>query len=222
MWVVLTDPAKKGGGWQAEDFFATGRDEIRDVLEKVKQAGIALKFGRALDFGCGLGRLSQPLGESFAVVNGVDVSASMIEKAKAFNRLPAKVFYHLNVRTDLNAFAADSYDFIYSNICLQHIPTQFQLSYIAGFMRLLRSGGAAYFQTIHAHGWRQWVPDVAVDSYRKIKYHGQPFIPMHGVSVKQVRATIAAGGGLLQKEISAPYGGFESRYGLDVYIVTKP
>jgi SAM-dependent methyltransferase len=202
-------------------FFATGRGEIREVLEKIKQAGIALKFNRALDFGCGLGRLSQPLGEAFVVVDGVDVSASMIEKAKAFNRLAAKVFYHLNVRTDLNNFTADSYDFIYSNICLQHIPTKFQASYISGFMRLLRPGGVACFQTIHAHGWRRWVPDIAVDFYRKLKYRGKPFIPMHGVSVNQVRATIEAGGGVVQKKISAPYGGFELRYGLDVYIVAK-
>lgn len=222
MWVVLTDPAKKGGGWQPEEFFATGRGEIGDVLERIKQAGIVLKFGRALDFGCGLGRLSQPLGEAFAVVDGVDVSASMIEKAQTFNRLPAKVFYHLNVQTDLNTFAAGSYDFIYSAICLQHIPTKFQTAYIAGFMRLLRPGGAACFQAIHAHGWRRWVPDIAVDGYRKWKNRGRPFIPMHGVPVNQVRAIIAAGGGKVQKIVTTPYGGFESRFGHDVYFVIKP
>jgi 2-polyprenyl-3-methyl-5-hydroxy-6-metoxy-1,4-benzoquinol methylase len=221
MWVVLTDPQKKGGGWQAEEFFATGRAEITGVLEKIKQSGLALKFDRALDFGCGLGRLSQALGESFAKVDAVDVSASMIEQAQSFNKLPAKVFYHLNVRTDLDAFAAASYDFAYSNICLQHIPTQFQTAYIAGFMRLLKPGGVAYFQTIHAHGWRQLVPDFAVDFYRKLKSQGKPFIPMHAVPVELVRAAVKSGGGTIRKRTASAYGGHESRFVVDVYIVTK-
>ena len=40
----------------------------------------------ALDFGCGAGRLSRALAAHFEHVVGVDVSASMIETARALNR----------------------------------------------------------------------------------------------------------------------------------------
>lgn len=221
MWVVLTDPEKKGGGWNAEEFFATGRAEIHSALEKVRAAGVILKTERALDFGCGLGRLSQPLGETFARVDGVDVSASMIEQAKKFNRRSQNVFFHLNVRGDLESFPAAGYDFIYSNICLQHIPPKFQLSYIADFMRRLRPGGAAYFQTIHALGWRRWVPNVAVDAYRLWRARGGAFIPMYGVPVSAVNAALTAGGGTVKQLVQHPYGGHESRYQADWFLVVK-
>src|SRR5688572_16818708 len=105
MWVVLTDPSKKGNKWDKGDFFATGRQEVKAALEKLRELGVKLDFNRALDFGCGVGRLSQALGEYFDCVDGVDVSASMIEHARALNQNPEKVTYHLNVREDLSGFA---------------------------------------------------------------------------------------------------------------------
>ena len=221
MWVVLTDPNKKGGRWTEREFFENGREEISRVMQQLKEAKIPIHFGKALDFGCGLGRLSQALGNYFASVDGVDVSASMIEQAKALNKMPEKVQYHLNVKTDLSAFPSDSYDFIYSSICLQHIPTNYQLSYIADFMRLLKRGGIAHFQTIHARGWRQFVPNAMADLIRKLKYRGKAFIPMYGVPVSSVCKAIAEGGGVLKVNQPSAYGGWEARYGNDFYIVEK-
>lgn len=221
MWVVLTDPNKKGGRWTEQEFFEHGRKEISAVLRRLEEAKIEVRKGRALDFGCGLGRLSQALGSSFASVDGVDVSASMIEQAKALNKMPEKVHYHLNVKTDLSAFPSDSYDFIYSNICLQHIPTNFQIRYIADFMRLLKPCGIAYFQTIHAHGWRRFVPNAVADFIRKIKNRGKAFIPMYGVPAASVRRAIIGGGGVLKANHDAAYGDWEGRYANDFYIVEK-
>ena len=222
MWVVLTDPAKKGGGWQPEEFFATGRGEIGDVLERIKQAGIVLMFGRALDFGCGVGRLTQALAARFETVDGVDISASMIRHAEKFNRFPGRVQYHLNVRPDLATFPAGQYDFIGSLIALQHTPARFQRGYLADFLRLLKPGGCAYFQTIHARGWRRLVPDWTADRIRKRRSHGQAFIPLYGLPVKNVRRIFdRPGAGRIVKHDSSGYAGWESRYANDVFIVQK-
>ena len=35
LWVVLTNPAKKGGRWQPEEFFQTGIEEINGLLAKL-------------------------------------------------------------------------------------------------------------------------------------------------------------------------------------------
>ncbi len=221
MWVILTDSAKKGNRWGVDDFFATGRKEIKDVLEKIEKMGIDLQFGKALDFGCGLGRLSQALGNYFTSVDGVDVSASMIEKAKFFNKRPEIVRYHLNVKTDLEGFASNTYDFIYSAMCLQHIPTNFQKIYIAELVRLLKPGGIACFQTIHSHGWRSFVPHSLADFYRKLKSKGKPFIPLYAIRIRSVHQSIRNKLGMIKHQDSIPYQGWESRYVVDGYVATK-
>jgi SAM-dependent methyltransferase len=219
MWVVLTDPAKKGNKWSREDFFATGRQDVQRSLQKLQDMGIQLSFGRALDFGCGLGRLSQGLANYFACVDGVDVSASMIEQAKAFNNHPAKVTYHLNVHGDLSSFSSRSYDFVFSIISLQHSPSRFQRNYISDFVRLLKPGGTAFFQTIHAHGWRKLVPDMAADLYRRLKHKGKAFIPMYGIPVSRVRSSVESRGGSIHTYESSPCEGYESRFVSDSYVV---
>jgi SAM-dependent methyltransferase len=221
MWVVLTFPDKKGGKWTEAEFFQNGREEIGAMMEKLRENGVLTQRGKALDFGCGLGRLSQALAGFFSSVDGVDISASMIEQARELNRSPDVVRYHLNLTADLTAFASQSYDFVCSSICLQHIPTQYQLRYIAEFMRLLRTGGVAHFQTIHARGWRAALPGWLVESYRGFKHRGKPYIPMYGAATRRVRDVLARSGGSIRLHQRPPYQGWESRFRNDVFLVVK-
>ena len=221
LWAVLTDPAKKGNRWDEDEFVETGREEIDLVLSKLKGMSISLPFGRALDFGCGPGRLSQALGRHFNWVDGVDVSASMIEKANALNKMPEKVKYHLNLKEDLSAFSSENYDFIYSNISLHHIPAALQNSYISEFARVLKTGGFAYFQTIHAHGWRSLIPGWFADFYRKVKNKGKSCIALYSMPSERVRRAFEMKNGRLLKQESSPYGGWESRFVCDVYLFAK-
>jgi 2-polyprenyl-3-methyl-5-hydroxy-6-metoxy-1,4-benzoquinol methylase len=220
MWAVLTDPAKKGNKWEENEFFETGRIEIRGVMEKLSGIGMPVHPGRALDFGCGVGRLSQALAGYFASVDGVDVSASMIERANGLNKHPEKVKYHLNVKEDLSAFPSHRYDFIYSNICLQHIPTQYQASYISEFMRLLKPGALAHFQTVEARGWRRLIPNWVADLIRRVKHKGKPCIPLYGISAERVLRIIDRHGCTVARQESDPYAGWESRYSSDIFIVS--
>ncbi len=220
MWVVLTDPQKRGGKWDVEEFFLHGREEIAAVLKRADAMKLQLGKARALDFGCGVGRLSQALAAHFSMVDGIDVSSSMLEKANALNRFPEKVRYHLNVKSDLTDFSSNTYDFIYSNICLQHIPTELQLRYVADFMRVLKPGGVAWFQAIHAQGWRRFVPNTLADFYRNVKNRGRAFIPMYPVSAEKMIAVIEAHGKIVKME-SWAYSGAEARFVNDLYIVSK-
>src|SRR5579859_5997976 len=104
LWVVLTDPAKKGNRWKEEEFFATGQTEIAAMFERLNGLGLAPGSGKALDFGCGVGRLTQALAARFEHVDGVDISASMLRHAETYNRFPGRVTYHLNVQSDLRDF----------------------------------------------------------------------------------------------------------------------
>lgn len=221
MWVVLTDPDKKNNRWTEEEFFATGKQQVADIFKHLESAGAPPPSGKALDFGCGVGRLTQALAPHFESVDGVDISATMVGHAEHFNRFAGRVKYHLNVRPNLSAFSSEQYSFICSLISLQHTPSRFQKDYLADFLRLLRPGGVAYFQTVHTLGWRQCVPDWAADGIRKWRSHGQAFIPLYGVPPRYIQQIFNGPGSAILKFESSPYGGWASRFASDLFIIRK-
>lgn len=223
MWAILTDPSKRGNRWSPEEFFESGRQDIKTILERLKSAGLPIAFGRALDFGCGIGRLTQALAEKFELVDGVDISDSMIDHAIKLNRFPDRVRYHLNKRGDLSLFPSNQYDFIFTLICLQHMPRSLQRAYISEFIRLLKPGGGVlYFQAIHGYGWRACVPDWSADLYRKFKHKGQPHIPLYGIPIEEARQQIRRAGGKVEKYDCPGFHDCKSRFKQDEYFVKKP
>lgn len=146
MWAILTSPEKQGNKWGSEEFFEAGRYEISVVFELLKQLqALPVDNAMALDFGCGVGRLTQALGTIFHTVHGIDVSPTMIAKATAFNTNPGVVQFRVNSSTDI-PFPPSSFSFIYTSIVLQHIPYPQQVDYIREFCRLLTPGGILAFQ----------------------------------------------------------------------------
>jgi glycosyltransferase involved in cell wall biosynthesis/SAM-dependent methyltransferase len=145
-WAVLTQPERKGGQWSEAEFFETGRQDIQAVLDRIAALGIPLNCERALDFGCGPGRLTQALAEHFQEVHGVDIAPSMIAKAHALNKYGNRCIYHLNEKPDLQRFNANTFDFVSSWLVLQHMPKQLALGYISEFARVTKPGGVIVFQ----------------------------------------------------------------------------
>lgn len=146
MWAILTVPGLEGNKWDPEAFYKTGRDDINLLFEQLDAAGLKPASGRALDFGCGMGRLSFALADRFAAVDGVDVAPSMIERARQQDRGNQRCTFHLNSNPDLSLFPNDSFDFILTLITLQHMEPQYSHSYIAEFVRVLKPGGILVFQ----------------------------------------------------------------------------
>jgi len=105
-----------------------------------------VRRGSALDFGCGVGRLTQALAPHFDRVVGVDVSPAMHDLATRLNQSPQKVSYVCNHTKDLRTFGDGSFDFIVSSIVLQHIRPEMTCSYLREFLRLLTPAGIAVFQ----------------------------------------------------------------------------
>src|SRR5262245_52059905 len=145
-WAILSDPLKKGNGWAVDDFFETGRREIAALMAYLARVQPQAGRERALDFGCGAGRLTQALAEHYREVDGVDIAPSMVALAWRHNRYPDRCRYHVNDAGDLSLFKADAFDVVYSNITLQHMEPRFAKRYIAEFVRVLRPGGVAVFQ----------------------------------------------------------------------------
>jgi len=141
---ILTDPSRTGGRWDLSEFMQTGEVEIETVLGHL--AGIKREpdvRGTALDFGCGVGRLTQAMASRFAACIGVDISMQMIRNAEALNRY-THCSYQLVTGTVL-PFAAGTFSFIYSNIVLQHVPRKYAVEYLREFGRILKPGGILVF-----------------------------------------------------------------------------
>jgi ubiquinone/menaquinone biosynthesis C-methylase UbiE len=147
LWAILSDPSKKFGKWDEASFFKTGEEEIDGVLRLAAGLGYPRKFTRALDFGCGVGRLARSMAQRFGEVKGVDVSESMIRKARDMNINYQSCEFLVNDRDTLELFADNYFDFIYSNIVLQHLPDRRMVfGYISEFLRTLIPGGLIVFQ----------------------------------------------------------------------------
>src|ERR1039458_919896 len=96
LWAILS-----GRRWETEAFFETGRIEVQGILDHCRDLDIALQYdGTALDFGCGVGRLSRALAGYFREVIGVDIAPSMIALAKQYNEGPQFRFF-ANQKPDL-------------------------------------------------------------------------------------------------------------------------
>lgn len=146
LWAILSSSEKKGGKWDVAEFFRTGIVEIEDLIKKLNYHEIAFEADAALDFGCGIGRLTQALAGYFRSVYGVDVAPTMVARAREQNKDPSKCRYFLNPKEDLALFEDEQFSFIYSNIVLQHIPTDLTRRYLAEFVRVLRPDGLLIFQ----------------------------------------------------------------------------
>jgi 2-polyprenyl-3-methyl-5-hydroxy-6-metoxy-1,4-benzoquinol methylase len=122
--VVSSDKFRAENLSQFKDaFFATGRSRITGVLNDLEQSfGPASRLS-ALDFGCGVGRLLVPLAGHFEHVDGMDVSASMLEEASASlsERGIANVEL-LNSDDRLTSILNKTYDLVHSHMVFQHIP----------------------------------------------------------------------------------------------------
>jgi SAM-dependent methyltransferase len=146
LWAICTIPNKKGNRWIEDEFFETGKVEISEIIRYIESLDISIPYRKALDFGCGVGRISQALANYFDVVYGVDIAPSMIDLAKKYNVYGDRCRYHLNETDDLKLFQDNYFDFIYSSITLQHIRPRCMKNYIKEFLRVLNRGGLLIFQ----------------------------------------------------------------------------
>lgn len=145
-WAVLTDPQKRGRRWDEHEFFKTGDKDVAGLMRYVDSLAIVPQRDRVLDFGCGVGRLTQSFCSYFRLCYGVDIAPSMIELANKYNRRGDRCRYYVNETNDLRIFENDYFDFVCSIITLQHMIPKHSLKYVKEFVRVLRPGGLVLFQ----------------------------------------------------------------------------
>lgn len=118
--------------------YATSSGGIEPTLKALSSLPGGL---RALDVGCGVGRLMEPLVSAGVHVDGVDFSARMLEFARQNPALASSQFF-LSEGRDCGGALDGSYDLVYSQLCFRYIHSRrVRQSLLRTMARALRAGG---------------------------------------------------------------------------------
>jgi ubiquinone/menaquinone biosynthesis C-methylase UbiE len=143
---VLSDEKFRGDAITSDaitDFFKSGEEHISYVMSVIQQHFPGYVPQKAIDFGCGTGRLVLPLAKICTHVTGIDVSDSMLDEARKNvekNNFQNVAFIKSD---DTLSLLQGEYNFIHSYIVFQHIPTERGEKIISNLLTHLSKDGVA-------------------------------------------------------------------------------
>ena len=235
-WAILASPDAHHGRWDVDRFFETGVDWVATILAHAQQLGRPIRRGTALDFGCGVGRLTRALTPHFERTYGLDVASTMITEARRLDTARGRsgAEFVLHDREDLSRYASGAIDFLVCLLVLQHLPSREAIEgYLHEFVRVLSPGGVAVVQLpVQVPGARPGRVPLRTRGTRFLRAVGvrptflyerlgwQPDMPMSGIPYEEAVAIFESAGGLLldaTPESSGP-GGVVSR---DYYVAPR-
>jgi ubiquinone/menaquinone biosynthesis C-methylase UbiE len=210
LWAVCVDRARRAGSWERAEFMASGEAEVASAMERVGQLGLGSATDSALDFGCGVGRLTAALAGFFVSVTGVDIAEAMLAQARDVLAADPRCAFVLNDEPDLRIFADGSFDLVYCSLVLQHLPGDVAAGYLREFVRVLRPGGAIVVVVPQSHrGTPQGIgyallPQPVIGLVQR-KLFGYPAaMQMRLLPARKVRRIVEAAGGRLVASDPAP------------------
>lgn len=156
-YAVLSDPARWDGSWASDsaEFFSSGRAEVQAFLQQCQDHDLPVTWDKALDFGCGLGRVTHTLAARCEQVLGVDVSPTMVSEA---TRLHANVenmaFHCIGEVADLSG---ETFDLIWSVLVLQHMGSSAAIQKaMASLCSMLNVSGTMLIEIPHSIPSASW------------------------------------------------------------------
>jgi SAM-dependent methyltransferase len=201
LWAILTAPDKKGNRWSIDEFLQTGRDEIAALVAYLDALGVGGTRRRALDFGCGAGRLSHALAAYFDQVIGVDIAPSMIDVARKLHASIRGLEFRVNTSDRLDSIESASIDLVYTRLVLQHMPARYVRAYLAEFVRVLSPKGVLVFQLpsedalpvkVEGHGLKRLLPRPVISMIRAVRRLREfPRMELHGLPRPEVERLLA-------------------------------
>lgn len=137
-------------------FFATGEEHVTGLFAAIHES-LCPDFApaRALDFGCGVGRVILPLARRVPLVTGVDISRGMLDEAQ---RNCARA--GLGNVTLLEPHELDStrttFDLIHSYIVFQHMPQRMGMQTVRKLLTHLEENGIGALHFVYGSRLPRW------------------------------------------------------------------
>ncbi len=128
------------------EFFDTGESYIGSLMHYVDLLYPGLPRRTAVDFGCGVGRLSIPLARRFQSVIGVDISPAMLDEAHKNCSSFGISNANFVSSDDLLSQVPAGVQLVQSYIVLQHIPVKRGLLIAKHLLGKLAPGGVCALQ----------------------------------------------------------------------------
>lgn len=178
-WSVLTNDIYRSDRIEEtiDHFYQTGVQDVEIFFHMAERAGVDLSGDmRALDFGCGTGRLTLALAARFREIVGLDVSAGHLklarERAAATGTQNAR-FEAITEIADLDKWRG--FDFILSRIVLQHNPPPIMAALLEKLLLALNPGGTAVIQIpTYIHGQRFEIADYLANEQPAMEMNALP------------------------------------------------
>ena len=167
--------------WDSREFFRSGEisvaNEIMPDMFYICGGQRSPLDLRILEIGCGVGRMTRMLSRIFGQVTGIDISEEMIRQARRNTADLANVELLVGDGGTLAGLADAGYDFAFSFIVFQHIPSYAVMaSYCREVFRVLKPGGLFKFQVQGYLG----IPKTNLDTWV-----GYPISPREAVTLSE-------------------------------------
>lgn len=204
-WGALTTPGK-AAQWGDKEFLDTGVSEINLVLDWLEENSIKVDTkGRALDFGCGPGRLTLALSTFFSESIGLDVSPSMLKEAERLAAgHPGEFQFLLSEPESIEVIGQKKFKLIYSNHVLQHIPQNSAKKIIGQLCQALDDDGVLVLKVPYKRRFTvgklidMVTPLRLEDFFYKLRFGDLPRMRMHAISIAKMEKICTESGSMVK------------------------
>jgi ubiquinone/menaquinone biosynthesis C-methylase UbiE len=148
---VIPQPGRERDGsrpWTDQDFYETGRADWEELAARWRRYGLSPES--CVEIGCGAGRLTRFIADTFSTVHGVDVAEGMIAYAR--QHMPMNVELHVTNGVALPV-PDESITGVFSVIVFLHFDrAEHAAAYFREMARILKPGGTIMIQ-LPLHSW---------------------------------------------------------------------
>jgi 2-polyprenyl-3-methyl-5-hydroxy-6-metoxy-1,4-benzoquinol methylase len=179
-WAVIGDESYHRGNMsdaQLARFLESGEAYVEHLWRRCREAfGTSFAPVRALDFGCGVGRVALPMAKRTESVVAVDVADSMLSQAGVLLARQGVTNVELVKGDDTLSRVTGTFDFVHSLIVFQHIPVSRGLGLVKRLVALAGDRGVVVLHVLYENPFqRTWPIRIASRALRPLRrLRGRP------------------------------------------------
>ena len=179
-WAVLGEESYRSRNMsdaQLARFLESGEAYVEHLWRRCREIfGSTFAPVRALDFGCGVGRVALPMAKRAGSVVAVDVADSMLNQAKTLLAREQVTNVELVKGDDTLSRLTGPFDFVHSLVVFQHIPVTRGLALMKRLIALTGDGGVIVLHVLYENPFRRaWPVRIASRALRPLRrLRGRP------------------------------------------------